>query len=138
MADVLLGLGPFQFSVSTAAHQHLKKSKEWRWPGQPQIGGNDAHQFTGYTQTIELAGVIYPHHLGGFGQIKRMERIGDLAIPQILIDGAGYFHGLYVMTKLQEGQLEIGAGGRPKKQEFRIELQRYDGGIRSILSLFIR
>ena len=136
MSDVMMSLGYFQFSISTAAYQQLRKSKEWRWPGQAQIGQNDAHQFTGHTQTIELSGVIYPHHLGGFGQLKRLERMGDLAVPQILVDGTGYFHGLFVMTKLDEGQVVIAARGRPKKQQFLIGLQRYDGGIRSILSFF--
>lgn len=134
MADVMMSLGFFQFSISTAAYQTLRKTKEWKWAGQPQIGHNDALQFTGHDQTVEISGTIYPHYYGGFGQLKKLERQADLAIPLPLIDGRGYIQGLFVVTKLYEGQPIIGAGGRPKKQEFTIGLRRYDGDIRSILS----
>ncbi|MEW6490373.1 MAG: phage tail protein, partial [Thermodesulfobacteriota bacterium] len=63
---VMLALGGFLFAVSTAAYQRLQRSAEYRWPAQERFGRPPARQFTGPgAESVELDGVLYPHHAGG-------------------------------------------------------------------------
>ncbi|TIM92331.1 MAG: phage tail protein, partial [Mesorhizobium sp.] len=43
----MMGLGPFRFSLSTAAYQALERSDEYRWVSQDRIGRHPAMQFVG-------------------------------------------------------------------------------------------
>ena len=137
MADVMMQIGRYQFSIDSAAYQSLSRSTEYRWARQTQIGANDALQFTGYgPDTIEVAGVIYPHHLGGLGQIDDMRRQAGLGIPWPLVSGLGRVMGLWVIEALTEGQAIFDVRGIPRRQEFTMRMARYDGGLRSLLRLF--
>ncbi|WP_367581142.1 phage tail protein [Sulfitobacter pontiacus] len=57
MAEVMMQLGFFQFSLDNAAYQRLSRSAEYRWARQARIGTNDALQFTGLgPETVEARG----------------------------------------------------------------------------------
>ncbi|WP_171178673.1 phage tail protein [Ruegeria sp. HKCCD8929] len=136
MADVMLQLGVFQFSIDTATYQRLNRSTEYRWARQPRIGGNDAMQFTGYgPETIEIEGVIYPHFRGGLKQIDKLRTQGSIGIPLPLISGIGKVLGLWVIEAVTEGQEVFAAQGIPHRQDFSMRMARYDGGLRSFLRL---
>ena len=133
MAEVMLQLGSYQFSINSAAYQTFTRTSEYRWARQPRIGSNDALQFTGYgPETIELAGMIYPHFKGGLGQLDRMRRQAAIAIPWPLVSGLGKFLGVWVVEQITENQTVFAPGGIPHRQDFTIRLARYDGGFLSI------
>lgn len=132
----MMRLGPLKFSVDTAAYQQLSRSAEYRWARQTQIGRNDALQFTGLgPETIELRGVVFPFHRGGLRQPDRMRLTASIGLPLPLIDGRGRVLGLWVIESVSEDHEVFAAQGVPRKQTFSMRLTRYDGGIRSILSL---
>jgi hypothetical protein len=134
MADVMLQLGFYQFSVDSAAYQELTRSAEYRWAAQERIGATDALQFTGYgSETIQLRGVIYPFHKGGLGQLDSMRRQAALGLPLPLVSGQGSILGLWVVEAVREGQRIFAPGGAPRRQEFDLQLRRYDGGLRALL-----
>lgn len=134
MADVMMQLGGFQFSVDNAAYQELSRSAEYRWRGQERIGASDALQFTGYgPEEIELRGVIYPEYKGGLGQVARMRTQASLGFPLPLISGGGGVFGLWVITAVREGQRIFARGGAPRRQDFELRLRRFDGGLRGLL-----
>ena len=134
MADVMLQLGFYQFSVDSAAYQELSRSAEYRWAAQERIGATDALQFTGFgPETIELSGVIYPFHKGGFGQLDRLRTQASLGFPLPLISGQGRVLGLWVVEAVSEGQRVFARSGAPRRQDFDIRLRRYDGGLRALL-----
>lgn len=134
MAEVMMQLGRFQFSIDSAAYQRLARSTEYRWARQPRIGSHDALQFTGYgADTIELEGVIYPHFRGGLKQLNKLRLQASLGVPMPLVSGQGKILGLWVTTSITEGQEVFAGAGIPKKQNFSIGLERYDGGLRSFL-----
>lgn len=138
MAEVMMQLGFFQFSIDSAAYQRLNRSSEYRWARQSRIGSNDALQFTGHgPETIELEGVIYPHFKGGLGQIDKMRTQASIGVPLPLVTGVGKVLGIWVVEAISEGQEVFAAQGIPHKQDFTIRMARYDGGILStLLSLF--
>jgi len=134
MADVMLQLGGYQFSVDSAAYQQLSRDAEYRWAAQERVGAPDALQFTGYgAETIELRGVIYPFHRGGAGQLDRMRAQAGLGAPLPLIASTGSVLGLWVVEAVREAQAVFAEGGVPRRQEFDLRLRRYDGGLRALL-----
>lgn len=134
MADVMLQLGLYQFSLNSAAYQRLSRSTEYRWARQARIGSNDALQFTGTgPETIDLEGVIYPHFRGGLGQLDEMRLQASLGIPLPLVSGTGRLLGVWCIESISEGQTVFARQGVPHRVDFSMKLARYDGGIRSLL-----
>lgn len=129
-------LGSFRFSIDTAAYQSLRRSLEVRWPSQPVNGAEDVLQFTGITtETIELEGVIYPFFRGGSGQLDRMRSVARNRLPLSLIAGTGAVLGLWVITRVTEGQTVFAEGGEPRRQEFGVALRRYDPGLGALRAI---
>lgn len=134
MADVMMQLGAYQFSVDSAAYQELSRSSEYRWAAQERVGAADALQYTGPgAETIELRGVIYPFYRGGINQLTRLRAQASLGVPLPLISGQGGVFGLWVVQAVREGQRVFAPGGAPRRQDFDLRLRRYDGGLRALL-----
>lgn len=130
MADVMLQLGAYRFGINTAAYQSLRRSTNWRWPGQQRVGQRDGLQFTGPGEdTITLDGVIYPQFRGGTGQLDAMRAEADKGTPLLLVDGTGVVHGQFIIERIDEGHTAFFSAGVPKRQEFSITLQRYADGV---------
>ena len=133
----MMFLGPFRFSVDTAAYQRLDRETSFRWAAQPRLGTSDALQFVGDDDTVTLEGVIHGQTGPGSGQVERMRSAGRLAMPLPLISGGGRVFGFFVIERVSEAQSVFAKGGAPKKQEFTIALRRYGGSLGSlIVSLF--
>lgn len=130
----MMQYGILQFSIATAAYQRLERSTSYRWARQAQIGSHDALQFVGYGEDrLELEGVIFPHYRGGAGQLDRMRRQASVGVPLPLVSGYGRFLGVWCCSRISETQDAHLPGGVPLRQEFRMGLERYDGGLRSLL-----
>lgn len=124
---VMMTLGYFKFGISTAAYQELSRVTEWRWPSQERFMQAQALQFVGPGgDTITLPGVIYPEWRGGPGQLDSMRTLADRGKPQMLIDGRGMVHGRWVIEKIDERQSVFAAAGAPRKQEFTMNLRKFD------------
>lgn len=126
--DVMMMLGPYPFTIDTAAYQTLMRTTGWRWPGQAQIGKRDAYQFVGREDdTISLRGVVYPQFRSvGVWQVEALRALGETGKPQRLVDGTGHILGLWLITSVRENQALMGRSGTPKKQEFTLDLKKYD------------
>ncbi len=123
MADVLMTLGGFTFSVDTAAYDRLVRSNAWRWPAQDRIGRRPALQYVGAgVETIEIEGRIHPHYKGGLGQLAALRALGDGGKPLLLTDGRGLVWGKFAMHLLEERQSHIADKGAPLQQDFRLSL----------------
>jgi phage tail protein len=134
MSNVMLQLGPYQFSVNSAAYQEFQRTTEYRWAAQSRVGAHDALQFTGFgSDSIELSGVIYPFHRGGLGQLDRMRAAASIGFPLPLVSGRGRVLGLWVIESVSEGQQVFARDGVEKRQEFQLKVRRFDGGLRSLL-----
>lgn len=125
--DVMMQLGGFQFGVSTAAYQNLRRSTEWRWASQDRFGNRAALQHTGPgADTITLEGVVFTEYRGGFGQVTDLRAIGDSGQPQTLVDGSGNVMGRWVVERVDEGQTFFLGAGLPRRQEFTVQLKKFD------------
>ena len=123
---MLLALGDYRFALSTAAYRELRRETEYRWTAQPRLGRPPAWQFLGRGEdVIRVSGVIYPHFRGGTGQVEAMRAEAGRGRPLLLVAGDGTAMGQWVIRRIGETQAETWADGRPKRQEFEIELAAY-------------
>lgn len=124
--NVLLQLGSFQFGISTAAHQELTQSREWRWAAVERVNRSPARQFMGEgEQAITLTGVILPHFRGGLGQVDRLAELAGKGKPLLLVDGQGHDLGFWCITQIQNSHKELAGGGLPLRIDFTITLAWY-------------
>ncbi|MGH8366630.1 MAG: phage tail protein, partial [Pseudomonas sp.] len=94
---MMLALGMFVFSLSTAAYQELQRQTEWRHASNNRIGAVPARQFLGRgDDTITLPGVILPVLAGGGlrGDAIRWMAISGKAWR--LVEGSGRIYGVWV------------------------------------------
>jgi uncharacterized protein len=124
---VLMALGSYRFSISTAAHEQIERNTEWRWPAQERIGMAPALQYVGPGEdTITMSGTIYPQLGPGLGQVDAMRAQAGLGQPLALVTGFGKYLGLWSITSIRENQSSIFYDGVPKKIEFSLELKAYN------------
>ncbi len=124
--NIMMGLGEYRFSVSTAAYQSLKRVTPYRWAEQPRLGREPAMQFVGPgKETVELEGVIYPHYAGGLKQVDTMRKEAGAGKPLVLVDGLGAVWGKWCVEEIGEDFTEFFPGGVPRKIQFRLRLARY-------------
>ncbi len=126
MADVMMKLGGYTFSIETAAYNELVRTVSYRWAKQERISREPARQFIGPGDDIvELNGTIYPHFKGGLNQIEDMKTEANKGEPLILVDGRGKVWGKYVIEEVREEQPQHFKGGAPKKQIFALRIAKY-------------
>lgn len=126
MADTLLALGDFRFSIDTAAYQEFQRTTEYRWPKQERIGQGPARQFVGLgDDTITLPGVVYPHNRGGLGQVATMRAMAGQGLPLMLVSGTGEVLGKFVIETVEENASAFFSDGAPRRQAFSLKLGRY-------------
>ncbi|MGE4296924.1 MAG: phage tail protein [Desulfovibrionaceae bacterium] len=125
-SSVMMALGSYRFSLSTAAYQQLRRTTPFRWAEQPRFAREPGLQFTGPgKETIELEGVILTTFKGGLGQLDAMRAEAGKGVPLVLTDGLGKAWGKYVIEEVAETQTVFLPGGIPKKIEFSLRLSRY-------------
>lgn len=124
---IMMILGSFRFSINSAAYQDLTRSTEYRWASQEVFGVLPRLQFTGPgADSITLEGSIFPEYRGGLGQLNSMRALAGTGKPQRMIDGNGRILGRFVIERVQEKQSTFATFGAPKRQDFTLQLKRYD------------
>lgn len=124
---IMMILGTYQFKITTAAYQELSRVTEYRWQAQDVFGQLPALQYTGPgSDSITLDGYIFPEYAGGDRQLDIMRRLADEGQPQRLIAGTGRMLGRWVIEKIQEKQTVFAREGQPKRQDFTLQIRRYD------------
>lgn len=122
-----MALGMFVFSIGTAAYQELSRSTAWRHASNSRVGTRSAWQFVGVgDETITLNGWLAPGQFGTPMAMTMLRDMGNTGKAFVLIDGGGVFHGVYVITDLNEKQSLFHKYGKPRKIEFDLSLTRVD------------
>ncbi len=124
----MLRLGSFNFSINIAVFQEMSRSSEYRWPGQERFGQMPALQFTGIgDETITLPGVIFPQYKGSANAMEKIRAMAAAGEPYLLLDAQGKIYGRWVITRVDETRSVFAAFAMPRKIEFSVTLQRFDG-----------
>lgn len=129
-SQVMVGLGEFRFSMSTAAYQSLERENSWRWPSSEVIGFMPQPQYVGPGEAvIRLSGTVYPHFAGaGLGQLDDMRAEADKGEPLKMVDGTGRYWGRWAITSIRETQTVFWSSGAPRCQEFELSAKFVDWG----------
>jgi phage protein U len=124
----MLRLGNFNFSLNNAVFQEMRRSAEYRWPGQDRFGQMPALQYTGPgEEIITLPGVIYPSWRGTAAAMANLRVLASKGQPQQLIDAQGNLYGRWVITSVEETRSTFAAFAQPRKVEFNVTLKHFDG-----------
>ena len=126
MADTLMNLGGFRFSVETAAYTGLQRTARYQWSSQARLGRKPAQQFTGKDpESITLDGVILPHFKGGLEQIKELRDLAGDGTPLNMSDGLGNSWGKWCISEVRENQSDFISNGAARSIRFSITLVEY-------------
>jgi phage protein U len=130
----MLRLGDFNFALHIAVPQEMRRSAEYKWPSQERFGQLPALQFTGPgEETITLPGVVYPQWRGSANAMAKLRAMGARGQPYLLMDAQGNMYGRWVIKGVEETRSAFAAFTMPRKIEFNVTLQRFDGADSSLL-----
>lgn len=126
MADVMMALGRYRFSIDTAAFEEFTRSQSWRWAAQERLGRVPAQQFIGPGEDrVTLKGVIFPIWRGGLNQTARLSDEAGRGEPLEMVDAFGRGYGRWCITSLSQTRSTFLPGGVPKRIEYTIALIAY-------------
>lgn len=135
MADMpLMILGWFPFMLSTAPIDSIRRSTNQRWASNQRFGRRPAHQWCGPgTDSITLEGVLMPELTGGTLNLDALRAMADTGSAWILLSGIGDVWGTWFIESVEETRTFFAGPGLPRRIEFSLQLQRYDGDDSSLL-----
>lgn len=126
MIGVMMMLGAFKFSISTAAYQTFSHSTTYRWQSQERFGQIPAMQYTGPGEdSITLSGDIYPSFAGGLHQLDFMRQCAENGTPLLMVDGRGFIWGRWVIQSIDDVREVFFSDGTARKQAFNLKIMRY-------------
>ncbi|OEC69644.1 oxidoreductase [Pseudomonas sp. AP19] len=124
---MMLALGMFVFSLSTAAYQELQRQTEWRHASNSRIGTVPARQFLGRgDDTITLPGIILPELAGSTLSLDAIRLMANTGKAWPMVEGSGRIYGLWIIDSLSETKTLFFRDGTPRRIEFSISLKRID------------
>lgn len=137
MAEVMMALGDFKFSISTTQYQSLKTSMGWRWAKKERFKRKPGMQFHGPDSTTKtLAIAVYPESSDDLAVMGRLKSMGDSGAPVRLVAGgsrwvaglvvpAGTDLGLWVVNKLDVAEQFFMADGTPLEIKGTLSITEY-------------
>lgn len=124
---MMMGLGQFNFGISTLAYQTLERNAEWRHPSTSRVGAMPAHQYLGPgDDSTTLSGTIYPGQIGNPGSLDLLREMANTGKAWPMVSGTGRVYGAYVITNLRESESQHTQEGAARKVEFTLALKRVD------------
>jgi len=124
---MMMALGMFVFSLSTAAYQELQRQTDWRHASNNRIGAAPARQFVGRgDDAITLPGIIFPELAGTTLSLDAIRLMANTGKAWPMVEGTGRIYGLWVIESLSETKTLFFSDGTPRRIEFTLSLKRTD------------
>lgn len=124
---MLMIYGLFPFGLDTVPYQQLQRQISWRHPENSRVGARPASQFVGRgAETITLSGLLVPEITGGKISLAALEAMADEGKSWPLIEGTGWYYGMFVAEDLATTASAFFADGAARKIEFSLRLKRTD------------
>lgn len=124
---MMMTFGMFVFGLDTAAYQELQRQSAWRHSSQSRIGKQPARQFLGPgDDSITLSGTLLPQFTGGQQHLDELREMANEGAAWPLIEGNGYYYGLFVIESLTERKSHHTKDGTAQRIQFDIKLTAID------------
>lgn len=137
MAETMMALGDFRFSVATAEYQALTTSMSWRWAKKDRYGRKPGKQFHGpdsTTKTLDIT--VHPESRADVVLFDRLRAMGDSGEPlrlvaggSALVDGvvkqSGADLGLWVIDSLSVADDNFMRDGTPLVRKGSLSISEY-------------
>jgi phage protein U len=124
---MMLCLGSFVFSVSGAAYGALSLSASYPWGSVDRLGNVPQLQAMGREErSATLRGVVVPGYRSTGRELEALRAMASAMTPHFLVAGDGRFLGRWVVLSLSEEATLFFSDGTPRRQEFSLEIRRYD------------
>lgn len=137
MAETMMALGDFRFSVATTEYQALSTSMSWRWAKKDRYGRKPGKQYHGPESTTKTLGItIYPESRADVVLFDRLRAMGDAGKPLRLVGGgtalvggvlkqSGADLGLWVIDSLSVADEAFMRDGTPLVRKGSLAISEY-------------
>ena len=138
---MLMGWGPFIFTVPTFSVDGMSRALTSRVEPQPVIGmAPPLHLLGANNATITLRSTFYPHHLngGGLAQLAAIRSAIEAgqALPLAAANGAvPNIFGMWVGTSVESGEESFDAAGTPQTVNATLTLVQEGGAFAAARSI---
>ncbi len=125
---MLMGWGPFRFTVPAYSVEELNRRMSARVYSQPVVGRRPTTHLLGPgEETITLASTFHPHHLNraGMALLLAVRAAVTANEPLILVHVGGLVFGRWVGTDISDGQSLFAVGGTPNTVTVSLSLTKY-------------
>ena len=129
---MLMGWGPFRFTVPNYSVEQLAHSVKSRVSSQQVIGARPPTHLLGPDEeTITLQSTFHPLHLNGKGlaQLAGVQEAVRQQVPLILIDSVGRNWRRWVGTSIDADSSDFAPGGIQQTVTVSLALTYYVGGL---------
>lgn len=124
---MMMTFGMFVFGLDTAAYQELQRQATWRHASQSRVGARPARQFVGPgDDIITLTGTLLPQFTGGQQHLDELRDMANEGAAWPLIEGTGYYYGLFVIESLGERKSHHMRDGAAQRIQFDLSLAAVD------------
>ena len=127
---MLMGWGPFRFTVPLYSVEDLERRVSARVKSQPVIGRRPPTHLLGPDEeTITLQSTFHPHHLNrmGLAQLAGVRAAGVAGTPHMLVHVGGLVFGLWVAREISDQQTTFDGAGVPQIVTVSMTLVHYVG-----------
>ena len=129
---MLMGWGPFRFTVPIYSVESLSRSAGARVESQMVIGSRPPTHLLGPAEeTISLESTFHPYLLnkGGLAQLAGIRAATVAGIPNMLVHISGGVFGMWVCREINNEETIFAPGGAPQMVTASMTLVLYVGGL---------
>ncbi|THK38642.1 phage tail protein [Ensifer sp. MPMI2T] len=129
---MLMGWGPFRFTVPNYSVETIRRSLQARVEPQPVIGAKPTlHRLGPNNETISLESTFFPYHFNGRGlaQLAGVRQAVNAVTPLMLVHMNGSLHnvfGRWVATSVDDEQTFFNAFGAAERVSVTLSLMQDD------------
>lgn len=125
----LAALGMFVFDLRTAPYETLSRETSWRISEHNRVGARPSLQYLGPgDDNITLEGQLAREITGHSITLELLRIQAGMGRAWPLIDGRGYFFGLWMIESISEDRRLFFSNGECRALEFSVSLRRYGEG----------
>ena len=125
MNEIMMRLGAYRFAMDTAAYNDMTRTAAYRWASVETQAGPGFQYMGPGEDAMTLSGIVYPHFMGGLGQLDAMRAEALKGKPLLMTDGLGSVRGFWIIKNVRETGQKFAAGGVARRQTFSMNLAYY-------------